>query len=434
MTTPSTPRKAGPLLGTGAQTAWPFTFKVFAEEDIAVTIADAAGVETALVLGVDYSVALNANQETSPGGTVTYPISGDPLPADSVLVIVGDIDYDQPLDIPSGGNFSPLALENQLDRATMQIQQLKEAVDRAAKMPVTYSLDDIEDFTAGVIALADNVDDIVTVANNIASVTAVATNEANVNIVAGSIDDVSAVANSTEVAVVAADLGGIRYTNDLGLITDPVAGPGASAPGAIATVAINIADVQTVAGVSGGIPAVATAAADIPAVAAVTAEIVIVADNVADVTNFADVYQGASATDPTLRNDSSALQAGDLYFNTATDMMRAYGLAGWVDSVVPENVTITSQTFSGDDVTTTFALSSTPRFEAACDVYISGVAQRVNVDYNIVDDSLNFVVAPPSGTDNIYVKVLSSYVGAVPPDGSITSEKLAATLDLGVLA
>jgi hypothetical protein len=137
MTTPSTERKAGPLLGTGAQTSWPFTFKVFAATDIAVTIADSLGVESPLTYGVDYNVTLNSNQETSPGGTVTYPISGSPLPVGSRLVIVGNLPYDQPLDLPSGGNFSPLALENQLDRLTMQIQQLREQVGRAVQVSVT---------------------------------------------------------------------------------------------------------------------------------------------------------------------------------------------------------------------------------------------------------------------------------------------------------
>lgn len=141
MTIPSTARKAGPLLGTGAQTAWPFTFKVFAAADIAVTIANSAGTETPLVLGTDYSVTLNPNQDTSPGGTVTYPISGTPLAVGSKLSIVGDIDYDQPLDLPSGGNFSPLALENELDRVVMQIQQLSEESDRAVRVPVTSDAD-----------------------------------------------------------------------------------------------------------------------------------------------------------------------------------------------------------------------------------------------------------------------------------------------------
>jgi len=139
MTTPSTPRKAGPLLGTGAQTSWPFTFKVFAASDIAVTIANNLGVETALVLNADYSVTLNSNQDTSPGGTVTYPISGAALPTGSKLTIFGNLPYDQPLDLPSGGNFSPLALENQLDRLTMQIQQLREQLGRSLQVSVTSS-------------------------------------------------------------------------------------------------------------------------------------------------------------------------------------------------------------------------------------------------------------------------------------------------------
>lgn len=139
MTIPATTRKAGPYSGTGAQTAWPFTFKVFATGDIAVTIANAAGVETLLTLGSDYSVTLNSNQDTSPGGTVTYPISGSALPVGSKLSIVGDVDYDQPYDIPAGGNFSPTALENQLDRTIMQVQQLKERNDRALVLPVTAS-------------------------------------------------------------------------------------------------------------------------------------------------------------------------------------------------------------------------------------------------------------------------------------------------------
>ena len=149
MTIPSTPRRAGPFTGNGATTSFPFAFKVFAPTDVKVVIANSAGVETVLVLNSDYSVTLNANQDTSPGGTVKYPISGSPLPAGSVLSIIGDLDYDQPLDLPSGGNFSPLALENQLDRTTMQIQQLAEQVGRAIKAPITDSALDITLPSAG---------------------------------------------------------------------------------------------------------------------------------------------------------------------------------------------------------------------------------------------------------------------------------------------
>ena len=57
----------------------------------------------------------------------------------SRLVITSGVDLDQPLDLPSGGNFSPLALENELDRIVMQIQQLAEQWTRALRVSVTSS-------------------------------------------------------------------------------------------------------------------------------------------------------------------------------------------------------------------------------------------------------------------------------------------------------
>jgi hypothetical protein len=141
MTIPATDRKAGPLLGNGAQTSWPFTFKVFADSDIQVTVANVLGVETLLTLGTDYTVALNVDQVNNPGGTVTYPVTGSPLMPGGKLTITGYVDFDQPLDLPEGGNFSATALENQLDRTVMQIQQLRDSVNRAVQVGVTTDVE-----------------------------------------------------------------------------------------------------------------------------------------------------------------------------------------------------------------------------------------------------------------------------------------------------
>lgn len=131
MTTPSTPRKAGPYLGDGVQSTWPFAFKVFAAADLKVTMT-VGGVDTELALDTDYTVTINANQETSPGGSVVY------VAASGVeLVITGGMGYSQDYDIPGGGNFNPTALENQLDRTTMQIQQLAEQVSRSIKSSIS---------------------------------------------------------------------------------------------------------------------------------------------------------------------------------------------------------------------------------------------------------------------------------------------------------
>lgn len=330
MTIASTARKAGPLLGNGSATAFPFAFKVFSSADIQVVVADGAGVETVLALGTDYTVALNPNQETSPGGTVNYPVSGPPMAGTGTLSIIGDIDYDQPLDLPSGGNYSPLALENQLDRIAMQVQQLKEIGSRAVKLPVT-STEDADALVADLARVADSADNLDTVASNIA---------------------------------------------------------------------------------------------DVNAVAAAVSDVATVAENLVNVANFADVYLGAKTSDPATRNDGSGLVVGDIYFNTSSAGMRVYSLGGWLAVGVATPVTIVPQSFSGNGSTTTFTLPTAPPFEAACDVYISGVAQTLGADYYIVGSSLVFASAPPAGTDNIYTKTLSPYGGGVPHDGSVTPQKV----------
>lgn len=479
MTTPSTARKAGPFTGNGSQNSWAFTFKVFAASDVKVTVADAAGTETVLVLGTDYTVSLNANQDTSPGGSVTYLLASG-----GKLTVTGDLDYDQPLDIPAGGNFNPVAFENQLDRMVMQTQQLAEEMGRAVKVPVTEEATGqlSTDLADGILALSPIVADIETVAANVAAIDDVSTNMAvvsavgsnisNVNTVAGIASSVTAVAgNATNINAVAAKT---TQITQVAAIDDEVAAVAGNATNVntvagisanVTTVAGIAANVTTVAGIAANVTSVAGNATNINAVAgnnanitavagnatninAVVAnatninavasnssnistvagaatDIAAVADNLADVSNFADVYQGSKTSNPSLRNDGTALQLGDLYFNSVTDTMRAYGAGGWADAASAAPVTITTQAFSGNGSTTAFTLSTAPAFEAACDVYISGVFQVVDVDYNIVGTTLTFTSAPPSGTNNINVKILSSYAAGVPANGSVNTAALA---------
>lgn len=183
----------------------------------------------------------------------------------------------------------------------------------------------------------------------------------------------------------------------------------------IVLLADNLATLETVAG---GIN-------DIQAVAAIDDDVSVAAANVADITNFADVYLGPSASDPTLRADGSALQIGDLYFNTGTSLIRVYSSLGWVDAQTPTPVTITRQQFSGDGSETDFTLSSAPAFLNALFVEISGVSQVPSVDYTLSGTTLTFTSAPPLGTNNILARWFSPIAAGVPNDGSVTTDKLA---------
>lgn len=101
----------------------------------------------------------------------------------------------------------------------------------------------------------------------------------------------------------------------------------------IGTVADNIADVNTVADN--------------------IVDVGIVADNVVDVTNFSDVYLGAAASDPATRTDGSALQAGDMYFNTVTKVLMVYdGVSAWSDSHAPVPFTVYEADLDFSDITT----------------------------------------------------------------------------------
>jgi len=137
MTVSSTTRKAGPFTGNGSQTAFPFSFKVFTKNDIAVTRANTSGVETVLVLDSDYTVTLNANQDSSPGGTVTLA-SG--LTLNFKLSITGAMGYSQNTDLPTGGAYNAQNVEDALDRVVILTQQLEEQSARALQVPVTSSL------------------------------------------------------------------------------------------------------------------------------------------------------------------------------------------------------------------------------------------------------------------------------------------------------
>lgn len=132
-------RKAGPFTGNGVTTAFPFSFKVFAASDVAVTRADPLGAETALVLNSDFTVAPNPDQGAAPGGTVTLAA---PLATGHRLAVTSVVPNLQPTDITNNGGFYPRVIEDALDRHVAQIQQINEKVDRALKVAITSTLGD----------------------------------------------------------------------------------------------------------------------------------------------------------------------------------------------------------------------------------------------------------------------------------------------------
>ena len=130
----SNTRKAGPFLGNGATTVFPFAFKVFTTADLRVVRTNALGVESDLVLDTDYTVTLNSDQDNDPGGTVTC---GTAPPTGERLTITSDVEALQPLVLTNNGGFYPRVINDAFDKITIIAQQLIEQVGRSLKLPIS---------------------------------------------------------------------------------------------------------------------------------------------------------------------------------------------------------------------------------------------------------------------------------------------------------
>jgi len=158
MTLSSESRKSQLFTGSGSTGPFPFTFKVFAKEDLVVTTSViATGVETTLALDTDYTVLLNKDQDGNPGGSVTLKNGvGEhgPLPTTKRLLISGGMSLTQPQEIGNQDGFFAEDIENALDRAMIAAQQLKVDVDRAFKLPLTGTYQNPDALVNGVLESA----------------------------------------------------------------------------------------------------------------------------------------------------------------------------------------------------------------------------------------------------------------------------------------
>ena len=135
MTISSTVRIAGPFTGNGVTTTFPFTYKVFSTADVQVIrLTISTGIETTLTIVTDYTITLNGDQDSNPGGNIVLVAA---LSALYKLTATSDIANLQPTDLTNQGGFYPEVITDALDRATIQIQQLADQTDRAIKIPIS---------------------------------------------------------------------------------------------------------------------------------------------------------------------------------------------------------------------------------------------------------------------------------------------------------
>lgn len=134
MSISGTVRKAGPFNGNGVTVAFPFTFKVFSTADVLVVQTDASGVETTMVSTTNYTVVLNSNQDSNPGGTVTMNVAP---PTGYLLTLGSTVANTQPMVLTNTGGFFATVINDAMDRVTILVQQLLEKLGRAVTVPIS---------------------------------------------------------------------------------------------------------------------------------------------------------------------------------------------------------------------------------------------------------------------------------------------------------
>lgn len=133
--------------GNGSTTAFPFAFKVWNTSQITVTVTDAAGVSTDVTSNSTVTL-------TTSGGSVTYPKTGSPLATGAKLAITRNMPFTQGINLTTASRFDPQVLEDGLDQATAERQQIQEQMARAVILPAT-SNESPQDVVASIYASRD---------------------------------------------------------------------------------------------------------------------------------------------------------------------------------------------------------------------------------------------------------------------------------------
>lgn len=394
MTISSQNRKAGPFIGNDVTVDLPFEFKVFSVNDMyVVRLNDATKVETELTLTTDYTVTLNSDQNTDPGGVVSLTA---PLASGFTAVVSSRVGYLQPTDITNQGGFYPRVVTSALDRLTILCQQLKEEVDRSAKLPITSTASDLEQVALDIVRLADSADNIdaladiiaqiiivagiptevvnvsgiapdvawasqnrervVSVADNMADVATVAGNIGNVNVTAGNSAYITALGADLSAGMVALDYGDLGENQTLPTPTGAIRAVYDNREN-ITTVSNNIADVITVAGVAANVSAVAAVDGEVVQVATIDGEVATVAGIAPSVSAVAANQTLIAALGTDLTGGPITLDYGDLgeNQNPATPV----GVLGTIYAIVAQIVTVANNSANVTTVGTNIASVNT---------------------------------------------------------------------------
>ena len=133
--------------GNGAAVDFPFSFRVWEESELVVQVTGADGA----VRDVTTQCSVTLSEV---GGTVHYAPGGLPLAEGNTLVILRNMPFLQNVKLITGTRFDPAVIEEALDRAAAERQQLLEKANRAIVVPAD-SADPPEELAEQLFAARD---------------------------------------------------------------------------------------------------------------------------------------------------------------------------------------------------------------------------------------------------------------------------------------
>jgi hypothetical protein len=314
--------------GNGSTTVFPYTYKIFDQDDLTVILRAANGVETTKTIVSDYTVSGVGN---AGGGNVTMltaPASGE------TLVVLREQDLIQELDIVPNDPFPADSLEGALDKLTFMVQQHEETLGRTIKASRTNTITGAE-FTilaadrANKVFAFDSAGD-VSIAQELGTYHgnwAASTAFAERDIVKDTSNNNIYICLTAHTSSGAQPISSNADVAKWALLVD--AASATTSALAAASSATDAEDAQTAAEAAQTAAELAETNAETAETNAEAAQTAAEAAQAAAelvYDNFDDRYLGAKATDPTLDNDGDALIDGALYFDTANNVMKVYDL------------------------------------------------------------------------------------------------------------
>tara|TARA_R100000988_G_scaffold101441_1_gene74368 strand:- start:301 stop:2145 length:1845 start_codon:yes stop_codon:yes gene_type:complete len=309
--------------------------------------------------------------EFGAGGSITL---GAGASANDIIVIIRDISVERTTDFPNSGAFDITSLNTQLDTLTSIVADVKTQTDRSVKLLDTDTVSATVTLPAKATRQSklmgfDANGNIETTVNSagLATISSLTTEIQALGAISSDLTNLNS--NLSTISTVNTNLSTITNVN--------------SNLSAISTVNSNISAITTANSNNTAITNVSNAIANVNQVAS----------NLSAVNDFANIYLGASSSAPTQDPDGSALDDGDLYFDSTSNQLKVFATgSGWQNAGSSVNGTSKRYKFTISGTPTTLSgnddNSESLTYDAGfIDVYKNGVKMVNGADVTVTSGS-----------------------------------------------